>query len=351
MQVLHPGTRAHGQWAQWDIVLCLQELRMGVLAKSALCPGFSTLVSNLIMSSAEFDTNRLAKRDKKWTQEYADGYGQEVYCLELSKCFAGQLFSVAANKAYNMFGVCIFGIETQRRYIGPGGTVAMATDSFKNVFDASCVKLANIAAGGGEGGRGGAAAGRAAHRAGSSAGPSESFDLGLGMGGGVQITHEDLKGVEEDGGPPGEDALDREIRLKAQQQQKLGVTGDQIETDYERWMRERAERKNAVVLINPKDFIIRAGDKALLIADDVESAQKVRDWDGRAIMELDHLLAITPAIKSTFRRLNNGRGRLLRGARVRFLSSDKPKAAGLRSPARPQHKHKHERQSQSHRQQ
>jgi len=53
----------------------MQELRMGIMAKSALCPGFSTLVSNLIMSSAEFDASKLPRKERKWTNEYADGYG------------------------------------------------------------------------------------------------------------------------------------------------------------------------------------------------------------------------------------------------------------------------------------
>jgi len=64
-----------------------------------------------------------------------------VYCLELSRSFAGNLFSVAVNKAYNLFGVCIFGIETQKRYIGPGGVSSSPTHNFENVFDANRHKL------------------------------------------------------------------------------------------------------------------------------------------------------------------------------------------------------------------
>ena len=35
-----------------DEVICINELKLGLLGKSCLCPGFSTMVANLIMMSS-----------------------------------------------------------------------------------------------------------------------------------------------------------------------------------------------------------------------------------------------------------------------------------------------------------
>ena len=66
-------------------------------ASCLACQGFSTLIANLITSSSDYDVGSLGNLDKEWVEEYLDGYGQEVYLVELSKAFVGKLFCVAAN--------------------------------------------------------------------------------------------------------------------------------------------------------------------------------------------------------------------------------------------------------------
>ena len=96
-QLVNPMSKVHESWAEWNYVVCIDELKMNILAKSCLCPGFSTLIANLITSSSDYDVASLGSMEKEWVEEYLDGYGQEVYVVPLSKAFVGKLFCVAAN--------------------------------------------------------------------------------------------------------------------------------------------------------------------------------------------------------------------------------------------------------------
>jgi predicted HAD superfamily phosphohydrolase len=81
------------------------------------------------------------------------------------------------------------------------------------------------------------------------------------------------------------------------------------ETRYKNLVEERQRRADAVILMNPKQYCIRAGDKAIIIADDMKSAQHVEQWDGTAVSaKAQELISITSTDKKTFRLLNNGLG-------------------------------------------
>jgi len=245
-QVVNAEARRH-EWAQWDHLLCLQELRMGLLAKSAVCPGFSTLISNLIMSSTDFDTSSLPRRDRRWTEEYAGGYGQEVYSVEFSPNFAGSLFGVVVNRCYNLFGVCVIGVETavERR---------------------------------------------------------SADDKAAGAGAAARRKQQDASAA-------------REEKLKAARAMRLGQASAITAA-----LDEPGEAKRKL-LINPKDYHIRAGDSAIIIADDAEDAEKVQSWNGNVFGGMASMLSIDPGDKTTFERLNGGRGPLLRKAKIRIVSA------------------------------
>ncbi|KAA0156007.1 hypothetical protein FNF29_01425 [Cafeteria roenbergensis] len=254
-QVVNAEARRH-EWAQWDHLLCLQELRMGILAKSAVCPGFSTLISNLIMSSTDFDASRLPRRDRRWTEEYAAGYGQEVYSVEFSSHFTGSLFSVVANRCYNLFGVCLIGVETTTgRALSPEERAASSSSA---------------------GGQGAAAARRKQQQ---------------------------------------EAAAAREEKLKAARALRLG----QLPV-FAAALHGPADPKRKL-LMNPKDYHLRQGDSAIIIAEDAEDAQKVQSWNGNVFGGLSSVLSIDPGDKTTFERLNGGRGPLLRKAKIRIVSA------------------------------
>jgi len=77
------------------------------LAKSCLCPGFSTLVSNLITSS-NFEVE---EHIETWLQEYIQGMGKEMYRVKLSHSFEGKPFSQVANVIYECYHCTLFAVE------------------------------------------------------------------------------------------------------------------------------------------------------------------------------------------------------------------------------------------------
>jgi hypothetical protein len=93
---------------------CLDEIKLHLLAKSCIIPGFCTLISN-ITRSVESDVPRDAD---EWIKEYADGSGYEIYRTALSPHFKKMRFNECALEIFNKFGLTLFAIEIQDRYIG-----------------------------------------------------------------------------------------------------------------------------------------------------------------------------------------------------------------------------------------
>jgi len=111
-----PQSTSH-TWADWDHLVCAQDLKYALLAKSAVVPGFSTFIANLLTSSStsqHVNLARLDPSDRKWLREYTRGASQELYCLPFAPAFSKQFFSVASHIAYVLWGVLIIGVETQR---------------------------------------------------------------------------------------------------------------------------------------------------------------------------------------------------------------------------------------------
>lgn len=92
---------------------CLDEIKLHLLAKSCIIPGFCTLISNLTRS-VESDVPRDAD---EWIKEYAEGSGYEIYRTALSPHFKRMRFHECALEIFNKFGLTLFAIEIQDRYI------------------------------------------------------------------------------------------------------------------------------------------------------------------------------------------------------------------------------------------
>jgi hypothetical protein len=88
-------------------IICMDEIKLHLLAKTALCPGFSTMISNLIKSCAEDASDS----NPTWLQEYVGGVGQEIYRTRLSQRFNGMTFSEAATYIYKNFQSTMFAVE------------------------------------------------------------------------------------------------------------------------------------------------------------------------------------------------------------------------------------------------
>ncbi|GLE05036.1 hypothetical protein PINS_up014020 [Pythium insidiosum] len=80
-----------------DHVLCLDQVKLGLLAKSCICPGLVTLVSNMFRSSALTATRGVFTG---WEKEYVEGLALEVYATKLPTDFFGLTFTDACAVLY-----------------------------------------------------------------------------------------------------------------------------------------------------------------------------------------------------------------------------------------------------------
>ena len=93
-----------------DIALCLNELKLGLLAQSCICPGISTLVANLFYTS-DFPALSVFQESEKWKMEYIEGASNEIYASHFSHQFERKTFHEAAKICYNQLGLILISLE------------------------------------------------------------------------------------------------------------------------------------------------------------------------------------------------------------------------------------------------
>lgn len=77
-----------------DQYVCIEQLKLSLLAKSCLCPGLVVLITNLIKSSLnnkEIDNLLDEKKDDPnytWLWEYWEGKKYEIYRISIPNCYA-----------------------------------------------------------------------------------------------------------------------------------------------------------------------------------------------------------------------------------------------------------------------
>lgn len=99
-----------------DTVICLTELKLGLLAKSCLCPGLSTLIGNFFYASEELH------EAVGWQALYGKGVSNELYITCFSSSFHGMTFYSAAQLCYEKMGLILLAVEDKRSgmlYISP----------------------------------------------------------------------------------------------------------------------------------------------------------------------------------------------------------------------------------------
>ena len=105
-----------------DLVVCLDEIKMGLIAKTILFPGANTLLFNLLSSFAEdkdedledeIDANEgndidnlKSVADNDWMAEYTKGCDWEIYTTHLADLFTGTIFVDLAWVYSNKEAVC-----------------------------------------------------------------------------------------------------------------------------------------------------------------------------------------------------------------------------------------------------
>lgn len=105
-----------------DQLICLEELKLSLFAKTCLCPGLVAMITNLINSAEDRATD---SSTPEWQKEYWHGIGFEIYKTQLSKAFYDMTFAQAASLIYKQFNAILFGVEveqakTTRICINPG---------------------------------------------------------------------------------------------------------------------------------------------------------------------------------------------------------------------------------------
>ncbi|KAL4469404.1 hypothetical protein ABPG74_004657 [Tetrahymena malaccensis] len=97
-----------------DQVICVDELKLYLLAKTCLCPGINTIISFLIASDKP-DTSVVDKRDEdSWINDYIQGMQNEIYRICLNpKIFSGYNFNVVSQHIFRQLGIILFALEVK----------------------------------------------------------------------------------------------------------------------------------------------------------------------------------------------------------------------------------------------
>jgi len=106
-----------------DVAICITELKLGLLAQSCLCPGFSTLIANLFYTSDFPQTAAISDfehSNNSWKELYVKGASKEIYSTKLPEAFYNNTFHQAALTCYNEFKLMLIAIERRGKlYVNP----------------------------------------------------------------------------------------------------------------------------------------------------------------------------------------------------------------------------------------
>jgi hypothetical protein len=86
VQVIGSGERKILKDSDVDVILCLEEFRIALQARNAICPGFSTFLENAFHSFEAIPPD-IKKSTPNWYREYLHGAGMEFYFIPLSSIF------------------------------------------------------------------------------------------------------------------------------------------------------------------------------------------------------------------------------------------------------------------------
>mmetsp|Transcript_23872 Transcript_23872/g.35024 ORF Transcript_23872/g.35024 Transcript_23872/m.35024 type:complete len:1148 (-) Transcript_23872:179-3622(-) len=133
LQLIRPENRRHLATEDPDsdkeLVVCLNEMKMGVIAKTCMFPGTGTMIFNLLTSFAEDDDDDNDAGDTdgpgsdedcseddmddggSWMQEYQRGCDWEIYTTEMAEVFEGARFCVLSQNLYSKLGVVLFALR------------------------------------------------------------------------------------------------------------------------------------------------------------------------------------------------------------------------------------------------
>ncbi|PRP88204.1 potassium channel subfamily T member 1-like [Planoprotostelium fungivorum] len=85
-------------------LVCVEQLRLAIIAQGCLCPGFIAMMSNLVHSRGK------EIEDTPETKEYGRSIGYEIYVLERIHNYVGVEFHQAVMIIYEKFGCLLIGL-------------------------------------------------------------------------------------------------------------------------------------------------------------------------------------------------------------------------------------------------
>jgi hypothetical protein len=110
-EILSPRNKIHLENIATQI-LCIDELKLGMLAQNCIAPGFASLLYLLTNSFTESTVNRIIKEcEELWKKEYLSGALNEVYVITLSPLYKGMLLHDAAELIFKRHGALLFALE------------------------------------------------------------------------------------------------------------------------------------------------------------------------------------------------------------------------------------------------
>ncbi|KAJ2398157.1 hypothetical protein GGI23_003294 [Coemansia sp. RSA 2559] len=118
-QTILPGSMVHMSYLQTSRVVCVDEMRMGIMAQNCATPGFATLAFMLSKSVGEHNgwdfsgvlSESLAySQDEEWVKTYMHGISQEIYQAHVPRSLVGKSFFKATRYFYRCHGLLIFGV-------------------------------------------------------------------------------------------------------------------------------------------------------------------------------------------------------------------------------------------------
>ncbi|KAJ2830828.1 hypothetical protein IWW50_000049 [Coemansia erecta] len=132
-QTILPNSIAHLTYLQTSRIVCIDEMRLGIMAQNCATPGFAALAFMLSTSVANhvnwdysgiFTEEIASSADDGWVKSYLHGMSQEIYQAHVPSSLAGKSFFKAARYFYRCHGMLVFGVGAFSRSRSPHSHVA-----------------------------------------------------------------------------------------------------------------------------------------------------------------------------------------------------------------------------------
>ena len=140
LQLLKPESIMHYELSlnketKDDQIVCIENLKLSLLAKSCTTPGLISLISNLIRSSNDPpEPSKLPKgKEWDWLSEYWAGKSFEIYRVGIPKSTLDKPFNELSNYIYKTYGFVLFAIEIVEAE-QESGPILLNPGNFNNQF-------------------------------------------------------------------------------------------------------------------------------------------------------------------------------------------------------------------------